>query len=263
MRQIIGALAGAFSALSVSVAPAAAVTFDLSELDLTQFGSRSATYYQAWTGPNSTGTEVFAQSGAGRPFGQVNGWTLGSGSGQATLYEQGQGRGNNGFSQVYMPTGGPAFPIPAGQTIGQNNTQYTGFYAGNGSFTPYLWFGNPGSTLVTPAAGSPVFVDSLYVAVHSSQSVTIYGYADLGQTLIAGDVFTIQGGSAGVQQVILNWAGVEQLSFVGGSGIYVNDIQVNDLVAVPVPVVGAGLPGLMAGCMALVALARRQRKRLP
>jgi hypothetical protein len=254
-RPIIAAFACACSALALLATSAGAVTFDLSALDGVNHGTTRQPYYQWWTAPNGTGIDVFSQSGYGRAIGQADGWTLGTGMGQATLYEAGGGRGNNGFSGVYIPTGGPAFPIPAGQTIGQNNTQYTGFYAG-ANYTPYLWFGNPGSTSTT-ASGSSVFVNSLYVAGASSGAVTIYGYSDLGNSLIAGDVLTIPASSA-VQQVVLNWAGVEQLSFVGGGGIYVNDIEVNDPLATPLP---AALPLFASslGAMGLLGL-RRKRK---
>jgi len=41
-----------------------------------------------------------------------------------------------------------------------------------------------------------------------------------------------------------------------------SDKSVVSLSAVPSPIVGAGLPGLVAGCIGLVTLARRRRKRV-
>jgi hypothetical protein len=48
------------------------------------------------------------------------------------------------------------------------------------------------------------------------------------------------------------------VTFTGGGQEATDTIQ---LVSVPGPVVGAGLPGLLAGCLALVALARRRLNR--
>jgi hypothetical protein len=42
----------------------------------------------------------------------------------------------------------------------------------------------------------------------------------------------------------------------------VEQVRFGDLVAVPGPIVGAGLPGLIAGCGALIVLARRRRQKL-
>jgi hypothetical protein len=43
----------------------------------------------------------------------------------------------------------------------------------------------------------------------------------------------------------------------------VEQVRFGDLTAVPGPIVGAGLPGLIAGCGALIVLARRRRQKLP
>jgi hypothetical protein len=42
----------------------------------------------------------------------------------------------------------------------------------------------------------------------------------------------------------------------------VSNVLLASITAVPGPIVGAGLPGLIAGCAGLVALARRRRQRL-
>jgi hypothetical protein len=42
----------------------------------------------------------------------------------------------------------------------------------------------------------------------------------------------------------------------------VEQVRFGDLTAVPGPIVGAGLPGLIAGCGALIVLARRRRQKL-
>jgi hypothetical protein len=66
--------------------------------------------------------------------------------------------------------------------------------------------------------------------------------------------------NSGVQQVVLNWAGIEQLSLTGGSNFYVNDIEVNDASPVPGPIAGAGLPGLLLASGGLLGWWRRRQK---
>jgi len=53
-------------------------------------------------------------------------------------------------------------------------------------------------------------------------------------------------------------AGFFQLSSQGGTGTHLS-FSTTTTVPVPAPIVGAGLPGLIAGCLALLALGRRRR----
>jgi hypothetical protein len=56
---------------------------------------------------------------------------------------------------------------------------------------------------------------------------------------------------------------ITSLSFTTDAGevalFDARQVRIGDLVAVPGPLVGAGLPGLLAGCFGLLALARRRR----
>jgi hypothetical protein len=242
---VIGAFLAAAAASVMLCAPAHATTWDLSTLNVTATtGPRPPHFPICPCTDQTTGTVIFNASN-----GQLNGWTMGA----DTLYFMGNGRGNNA-AKIYLPTGGPSFPIPTGQTLGFNNTQFTGDYATGNGFPLYFWFGLPGSTGTTPAIGVPVLLNSFYIA--GGAGFTVTGYSDLGVTPIDSMVIPT---ASGVQQLMLNWAGIEQISISGGSGFYVNDITVNVPVAVPGPVAGAGLPGLVVACGGLLGWWRRKR----
>jgi hypothetical protein len=242
MKRLL--LSSLFALATVFIADNAnATTWDLSTLNATVTGGRPPHFPTCPCTDPTLGTLIFNASNA-----QQNGWTMGT----DTLYFMGNGRGNNG-GKIYVPSGGPSFPLPAGQAVGTNNSLFTGDYA-LGNFPLYFWFGLPGSTFTTPAVGVPVLLNSFYIA--GASGVTVTGYSDLGMT--ATNSFVIPNMS-GVQHVTLNWTGIEQLSFSGGS-FYVNDIEVNDALPTPGPIVGAGLPGIVAACFGLLALARRRKE---
>jgi len=238
------------TAACLMAVPAEAVTFDLSTLNVNAVTGPRPPHFPVCPCTDATsGTTIFGNSSNG----QVNGWTEGTGGLAATLYFMGNGRGNNS-GKIYVPTGGPSFPIPTGQSLGSNNTQFTGDFAQGNGFPLYFWFGAPGSTSSVPATGVPVFMNSFYIA--GASGITVNGYSDLGTTLI--DSMFIPS-SSGVEQITLDWAGIEQLSFTGGSGFYVNDIEVNDPVSTtPLP---AALPLFATGLGLMGLLGRRRRRR--
>jgi hypothetical protein len=150
-------------------------------------------------------------------------------------------QGNNG-GKIYT-TAGAAFPIPAGQTLGQNENGYSGDY-NLGSYPLYFSFSNPtydnncGFNCNT-ITGVPVIMDSLDVsglALGATITITGYSNAQTANDPLSGliDTITYVGTGAAIQEVDLNWAGIEQVDMTGGS-YYVNDITVNVPVAAATP----------------------------
>jgi len=238
-------------ALAVLTPIASATSFNLSTLNEVNTGSARSPNYQWWTGPNGTGTEIFNNS-----MNQLAPWTRDLGKpDQASINFMAPGMGNNG-GKIYMSSGA-LFPIPAGQTLGQNQSGYSGDYAANSTFPVYFMFSNPtydtncgfNCNTITPV---PVTVDSLYL-FGLVAGATITGYSDLGHTAI--DTMTLTG--SGLQQAKLDWAGIDEIAITGGSGFYLNDIEVNDPIPSPVPEPGS-LILLGSGLLALAGLAKRK-----
>jgi hypothetical protein len=241
MRNIIGtgtafkppriSLLALGTALAVTAAvalcnPVGAATFDLSTLNDYQTGSgRQVVDHGDYTGINGTGTYVFSSTGV-----QQNPWTEGTGTAQASINFSVPTMGNNG-GKIYM-NAGALFPIPTGQTLGQNQSGYSGDY-NTGSFPLYFAFSNPTYDLncgfnCNTITQVPVTMNSLYIT--GGTGATITGYSDLGHTVV--DTLVITG--SGLQQISLNWTGIEEIAISGGS-YYVNDIEVNDPIAPAVP----------------------------
>ena len=226
------AVALAMAAAALFASPAEATTFNLSTLDGVQLGSRSpGYYYNYYTGTNGTGTEIFGQSSYGSPLNQINPWTQGTGAGQASINFFVPGMGNNS-GKIYM-SAGALFPIPAGQTLGQNQSGYSGDYNTGNGFPLWFAFSNPTYDVncgfnCNTITQVPVTMNSLYIT--GGTGATITGYSDLGHTAV--DTMVITG--SGLQQITLNWTGIEEIAISGGS-YYVNDIEVNDPIAPAVP----------------------------
>jgi hypothetical protein len=240
----------ATAALLTLSGTAKATTWDLSTLNVNAVTNPAPHFNVCPCTDPTSGTTIFNNQSNN----QANGWTIGT----DTLYYMGDGRGNNA-AKIYLPSGAPSFPVPPGQTVGSHNTQGTGDYAQSNGFPLYFWFGNPGNTTTTPAVGVPVFLDSFYLSGGTGSVLTVTGYSDLGVTPI--DTTTVTG--TGLQQVTLDWAGIEQISISGGRTFYVNDIEINDAVVAPAPLIGHGLLVVLAigGVLSGSRLLERSKRR--
>ena len=236
--------------LAIWAAPVQATTFNLSTLnDYTTGSGRNAVDHGYYTGVGGTGTLIFNKNLA-----EQNPWTQSLGNpDQASINFTVPTMGNNG-GLIYMSAGGP-FPIPAGQVLGTGQSGYSGDY-NYGNFPLYFAFSNPtydnncGFNCNT-ITQRPVTLNSLWVT--GGTGATITGYSDLGHTVLYTMVIT----GSGLQQIMLNWTGVEEVS-IDGQGFYVNDIEVND----PIPSVPEPATMLLLGLgLAGVAVARKKFRR--
>jgi hypothetical protein len=240
------------------IVPASAATFDLATLNDYVTGSGRNTFNRGYyTGLNGAGTLIFD----GTHLAEQNPWTEGTGTTQASINFTVPTMGNNA-SKVYM-TAGDLFPIPAGQVLGQNQSGYSGDYALSNGFPLYFAFSNPtydhpcgfNCNTITPIQ---VTLDSFYISGNAN-GLTVTGYSDLGHTAI--DSVGLSGG--GLQKFTFDWTGVDYIAITGGSTYYLNDVQVNEATASPVPepstwvMMGIGLLGVAArtwtppGCRAI------------
>jgi hypothetical protein len=221
------AVALAMAAAALFASPAEATTFNLSTLNDYQTGSgRQVADHGDYTGINGTGTYVFSSTGV-----QQNPWTEGTGTAQASINFSVPTMGNNA-GKIYM-SAGALFPIPTGQTLGQHQSGYSGDYNLGNGYPLYFAFSNPTYDVncgfnCNTITQVPVTMNSLYIT--GGTGATITGYSDLGHTVV--DTLVITG--SGLQQISLNWTGIEEIAISGGS-YYVNDIEVNDPIAPAVP----------------------------
>jgi hypothetical protein len=233
------------------IVPASAATFNLATLNDYLTGSgRNLVNHGYYTGLNGSGSLIFD----GTHLAELMPWTEGTGTTQASINFTVPTMGNNA-SKIYM-TAGDLFPIPAGQVLGQNQSGYSGDYALSNGFPLYFAFSNPtydhncgfNCNTITPIQ---VTLDSFYISGNAN-GLTVTGYSDLGHTAI--DSIGLSG--TGLQKFTFDWTGVDYIAITGGSGYYLNDIQVNEAIASPVPepstwvMMGIGLLGLAGLCSA-------------
>jgi hypothetical protein len=86
----------------------------------------------------------------------------------------------------------------------------------------------------------------------------------IGQTAVGQFTLTFASAqtSISLDDALFRWQDITTPGFAtSGVGIN-NDVQINPLAAVPGPVAGAGIPGLIAACGMLIGFAKRRRQRL-
>jgi len=133
------------------------------------------------------------------------------------------------------------------------------------------------TTTVSAANGSATFTanpnnstfPSLLVSVPTGFDFTDLTFSTLGnQSLVItasnGGSFTINDLGSGLNQFLIAATGGTSftsllLSAPGGGFSQIKDVQISGLEAVPAPVIGAGLPGLVSALIGMALLARRRR----
>jgi hypothetical protein len=110
-------------------------------------------------------------------------------------------------------------------------------------------------------SGSPTLVDALVELVGQTTGTGRIGVTEL---LSNGVILSLNG--AGITTANFSPIGSlhvikDDFTFSGANGFATQSVLVNAF-SVPGPIVGAGLPGMVAACGALLALARRRRQQI-
>ena len=136
-----------------------------------------------------------------------------------------------------------------------------------GPHTPFVF------NLASAVAGSTVTVTSVnFEPVIGSQPATPYGdftngIAYNGQNVVGHgshvplEFFVFNANVITISDFVTNSGGYYFATDLYGTGGNAGSVAATSTVAVPAPVVGAGLPGLIGACGALLAFARRRRSR--
>lgn len=169
-------------------------------------------------------------------------------------------------------------PVPQETQIflsGGNGTSFVGNVGANSG--PALVDFGTGTTIVSAAQGSATFTanpnnstfPSLLVSVPTGFFFTDLTFSTLGDEILNlsandGGSFTINDLGSGLNQFLIAATGGTSFTSVllsAPDGFkQIKDVQISGLAAVPSPIIGAGLPGLMFALIGMAVLARRRRR---
>jgi hypothetical protein len=144
----------------------------------------------------------------------------------------------------------------------------TGTIKGDANSVLFAFNAPTGATIASPVATSTI--TPVPALTGNTGSFSVNGLPDFGTFGFAIECPTCNGSSNQISSIsfVVDNATIAQLTTPNSAGvIFIADVLINgatgpiDVHAVPVPVVGAGLPGLVMACGGLLALARRRRQK--